>query len=67
VSGFARLATQPLRGDMLAMNPTITTVPVCQRRLAIEIMKRQVRIGSYNLRSYAEGKEGGVLATECAS
>lgn len=48
-SGFAALATQPLRGDVLATNPTITSMSVCQRRLAVEIVKRQVRIGSYNL------------------
>jgi len=46
---------------MLAMNPTITTMLMCQRRLAIEIMKHQVRIGSYNLQSYAGAKKEGCL------
>ncbi len=52
------LATQPLKGDVLVMNPTITAMPMCQCRLVVEIVKCQVKIGSYNLRSCAGGKEG---------
>jgi len=29
VNRLVGLATQPLRGDVLAMNPTITTMPMC--------------------------------------
>ncbi len=65
---FARLATQPLRGDVLAMDPTNTAMHVCQRRPIVEIMKCQVKISSYNLQNYARGEEGclqlSVLARE---
>jgi hypothetical protein len=43
---------------MLAMDPTIIAMHVSQRQPAIEIVKHQIKIGSYNLRSCAGGKEG---------
>jgi endonuclease/exonuclease/phosphatase family metal-dependent hydrolase len=33
-------------------------MPVCRSAVVVEIVKRRVRIGTYNLRSYAEGEEG---------
>jgi endonuclease/exonuclease/phosphatase family metal-dependent hydrolase len=41
-----------------ATDPTITAMPVCRSVVAVEIVKRRVRIGTYNLRSCAEGEEG---------
>lgn len=53
---------------MLATDPTITTMHVCQCRPTVEIVKRQVKTGSYNLWSCAGGEEGhlqlSVLARE---
>ncbi|CAM6013163.1 unnamed protein product [Sphagnum balticum] len=40
-NGFVRLATQPLRGNVLATNPAITVVLVCQHRPAIEVVKHK--------------------------
>jgi hypothetical protein len=41
-----------------ATDPTITAMPVCRSAVAVEIVKRRVRIRMYNLRSCAEGEEG---------
>jgi endonuclease/exonuclease/phosphatase family metal-dependent hydrolase len=41
-----------------ATDPTIIAMPVCWSAVAMEIVKHRVRIGTYNLRSCAEGEEG---------
>jgi len=43
---------------MWATDPTITAMPMCRSVVAVEIVKRRVRIETYNLRSCAEGEEG---------
>ncbi len=43
---------------MWATDPTITAMPVCRFVVTVEIVKRRVRIGTYNLWSCAEGEEG---------
>lgn len=43
---------------MWATDPTITAMPVCRSVVVVEIVKRWVRTGMYNLRSCAEGEEG---------
>ncbi len=52
---------------MWATNPTITAMPVCWSAVAMEIVKRRVRIGTYNLRSCAEGEEGQLQLSMLAS
>jgi hypothetical protein len=40
------------------MDLTITAMPVCRSVVAVEIVKRRVRIETYNLRSYVVRRDG---------
>ncbi len=52
---------------MWVTDPTITAMPVCRSAVVVEIVKRLVRIGTYNLRSCAEGEEGWLQLSMLAS